>query len=371
MFPTFFGTFGSRRSRVIADRSGSAGTVAQDPSPLRRDVLSLENVRLVIEDGLLMALGPDGDPVPPEAFRAALFAKVDAAVALDGVGEVSAEKALAVLQAQTDGMLAEGEDTDGWILAMLGIGPQPEMASDGDMQAEAHAQTGEPEAEARPEGSEEPHREALPHGLLSPIPLSIVPPCPEGLEPAQVTMVALSGLPDGSVLSGGSDEGHGCWLLSPADLDGLLLRVPHDGPESVLLKVTAIAITGQSGNLASAQADLRLDCRPASPPSNVDRELTPTAPRSVSVDLDPELISDPANDVLVIRGVPDGISLSAGVHDGSIGGWVLRPAEASGLRIEAAAGPTERFTVTVMGICLAKGASRQARILVRIPIALD
>jgi hypothetical protein len=371
MFPTLFGTFGSRRSNFATDRSGSIGTVAPNAAPVRRDVLSLENVRLVVEDGLLMALGPEGDPVPPEAFRVAVSAKVDAAVALDGVGEVSAEKALAVLQAQTDGVLATGENTEGWVLAMLGIGPQPEMASDGEMQAEADAHTVGPEAEARPAESDEPDREASRAGLLSPIPLSIVPPCPEGLEPARLTMVALSGLPEGSVLSAGSDEGHGRWLLRPPDLDGLRLQVPHDCPESVLIKVTAIAITGQRGDLASARADLRLDCRPVSPPSNVDQELIPSAPRSVSVDLDPELIFDPASDVLVIRGVPDGISLSAGVHDGSIGGWVLRPAEASGLRVEAAAGSTGRFTITIMGICLAKGASRQARVLVRIPIALD
>jgi hypothetical protein len=369
MFPTLFGTFGSRRSNVATNRSGSAGTVAPDAAPARRDALSLENIRLVIEDGLLMALGPEGDPVPPDAFRAAVSAKADAAITLDGVGKVSAEKALAVLQAQTDGVLAAGENTDGWILAMLGIGPQPEMASDGDMQAEADAQTVESEAEARPRKSDEPDREASRERLLSPIPLSIVPPCPEGLEPARVTMVALSGLPDGCILSAGSDEGHGRWLLSPTDLDGLLLQVPHDCPESVLIKVTAIAITGQGGDLASAQADLRLDCRPASPLSNVDQELTPSAPRSVSVDLAPELLSDPANDVLVIRGVPDGISLSAGVHDGSIGGWVLRPTEASGLRIEAVTGSPARFTITILGISL-RNAPRQARLLARVPIEL-
>jgi hypothetical protein len=367
MFPTLFGTFGSRRSNVATDRSGSAGMVAEDAGSVRRDVLSLENVRLVIEDGLLMVLKPEGDPVPPEAFRAAVSAKVDAVVALDGGGKVSAEKALAVLEVQTDGVLAEGENTDGWILAMLGIGPQPEMASDGDMQAEADGQTLEREAEARK--SDEPDREPSRGGLLSPIPLSIVPPCPEGLEPGRMTMIALSGLPDGSVLSAGSDEGHGRWLLSPADLDGLLLQVPHDCPESVLIKVTAIAIIGQSGEWASAQADLRLECPPDLPPSNAEQERPASALRSVSVDLAPVLLVDPANDVVVIRGVPADISLSAGVHDGSIDAWILRPTEVSGLRIKAVAGSPARFTITILGISL-RNVPRQARLLARVPIEL-
>jgi len=371
MFPTLFGTFGSRRSNVATDRSGNAETAAQDAASVRRDVLSLDEVRLVIEDGLLMVLGPEGDPVPPETFRGAVSANADARVSLDGGGEVSAEKALAVLKAQTNGMLVAGEKTDGWILAMLGVGPQPEMAPAEDLQAETEAQTVESEPGTRPGQHDEIDREASGAKGLSPIPLAIVPPCPEGLEPAQVTVVVLSGLPEGSVLSAGSDEGHGRWLLSPTDLDGLLLQVPHDCQESVLLKITAIAIAGQSGDLASAQTDLRLDCRPVSLLSRIEPQLPASALRSRSVDLDPELLGDPANDVLVVRGVPADISLSAGVYDGSISGWVLRPSEASGLRIEAAVGSPARFTITILGISLARSAPRQTRILASVPIALD
>jgi hypothetical protein len=372
MFPTLFGTFGSRRANVATDRSRSAETGAQDAA-VRHDVLSLEEVRLVIEDGLLMVLGPEGDPVPPEAFRAAVSANADARVSLDRGGEVSAEKARAVLEAQTKGTLVAGEKTDSWILAMLGVGPQPEMAPVEDLQAETDAQRDAQRVESEAEAGQrdQSDREASVDRWLSPIPLAIVSPCPEGLEPAQVIMVALSGLPDGSVLSAGSEEGHGRWLLSPTDLDGLLLQVPHDCPESVLLKITAIAITGQSGDLASAQADLRLDCRHVSPLPMMEPQLTASALRSISVDLDPELFADPANDVLVVRGVPANISLSAGVYDGSISGWVLRPAEASGLRIEAAVGSSAQFTITILGISLTGNGPRPARVLASIPLALD
>ena len=367
MFPTLFGTFGSRRSKVATDRSESASMAAQGAAAVGRDDLSLENVRVVIEDGLLMVLGPEGDPVPPEAFRGLVSAETEGGVTLDGYGEVPAARILAVLQAQTDGVLAAGERTDGWVLAMLGIGPQPEMAAIEELQAEREAA----KQEGRVGQTGEVQRETPGGGLLSPIPLAIVPPCPEGLEHSDVTVIALSGLPDGSVLSAGSDEGHGRWLLSPTALDELLVQLPHDCPQSVLVKVTAIAITGQRGDLASAQADLRVDCKTVSRPSEADRELTPSAPRSVSIDLDPELLSDPANDVLLIRGVPADMSLSAGIHDDSINGWILRPTDAAGLRMEAAAGSTRHLTLTVMGICLAEGASRQARVLVRLPIALD
>jgi hypothetical protein len=356
MFPTLFGALRPKRSDVAPgqDRSGSPkGFGRRSTESVRSEVLSPEGLRLVLEDGLLMALGPDGDPVPPEAFAVMASDSPDAVIPLASGGEVLAGKAAAVLQAQASGKLTGGEQGDHWITAMLGIGPHPDMASAEELQAEVDPEASQSGTWPPPAWSDESSREASDDDLPSGIPLAIEPPCPEGLDATRVSVIALSGLPEGSVLSAGADEGNGRWLLTPADLEGLFLQVPRDCPESAVITVTALAITGQNGDLASAHADLTL------------------AWRSVRIDLDPGLLAGPAIDVVVVRDVPAGVSLSAGIHDASIHGWVLKPTEMVGLRIHAADDAAEQFTITVLGIGLGRDAPRQARVLDRISIAFD
>ena len=64
--------------------------------------LDLELVRAVIEDGLLMVFGPDGDPIPPEIFRAAAAEQPDAGVQLRDGPQVAAERIAAVFDAQNN-----------------------------------------------------------------------------------------------------------------------------------------------------------------------------------------------------------------------------------------------------------------------------
>jgi hypothetical protein len=374
MFPTLFGALRPKRSDVAPgqDRSGSpTGFGRRSTEPVRSEVLPPEGLRLVLEDGLLMALGPDGDPVPPEAFAVMASESPEAAIPLASGGEVPARRAVAVLQAQASGKLVAGEQADRWIAAMLGIGPQADMASSEELQAELDPEAPQRDTCPRPAQSDESGRDASGDALSSAIPLVIAPPCPEGLDATQVTVIALSGLPVGSVLSAGADEGGGRWLLTPPDLEGLLLQVPRDCPESVVITVNALAITDQNGDLASAHADLRLECRPAPPISGAEQESSEFGLRSVQIDLDPGLLAGPAIDVVVLRGVPAGFSLSAGVHDASIHGWVLKPTEMVGLQIHAADGAAAQFTITVLGIGLGRDAPRQARVLDRVPIAFD
>ncbi|MGH6896530.1 MAG: hypothetical protein ACREJ5_08275 [Geminicoccaceae bacterium] len=102
--------------------------------------LELGLMRAVIQDGVLMVLGPDGDPVPPQAFGAAAMAQPDALVRLADGPPIRAERIAAVLDAQRGGRLGSGGGGDeAWIKAMLGIGPRPEMARDEDLLAERHA----------------------------------------------------------------------------------------------------------------------------------------------------------------------------------------------------------------------------------------
>ena len=99
------------------------------PAAPTERALDLALVRAVIRDGLLMVFGPEGDPVPPQAFGAAAAERPDAEVRLVGGPRVRAERVAAVLDAQMSGRLGSGLGGDEpWIRAMLGIAPQPEMA---------------------------------------------------------------------------------------------------------------------------------------------------------------------------------------------------------------------------------------------------
>ncbi|MEM7023510.1 MAG: hypothetical protein AAF637_13100 [Pseudomonadota bacterium] len=93
-------------------------------------------MELVIEDGLLMVFGPEGDPVPPAAFIELAAEQPEVTLSLaDGIG-ASAARVAAVLEAQTLGRLGAAEHGDRWIQTMLREGEGPEQASDATIETE-------------------------------------------------------------------------------------------------------------------------------------------------------------------------------------------------------------------------------------------
>jgi hypothetical protein len=119
-----------QQARPSSERTGPGSDV--DP-PLDQDLegLELQGARASLDGGLLMVFGPDGDPLPPKAFIAAAEAQGDVELALEGGPAVSATRVAEVLKAQSERRLVETEGADGnpWLLAMLGIGPEPAQAT--------------------------------------------------------------------------------------------------------------------------------------------------------------------------------------------------------------------------------------------------
>ncbi len=117
-------SFGRFRTRASDQHAGT-----EPPT------LSLVRAALRIEDGLLMAFGPEGDPIPPAEFARAAAAQPDVQIALPDGRAVSAPRVAAVLEAQASGPLTAGPTAGGsegvaWLEAMLGLGPQPELTSE-------------------------------------------------------------------------------------------------------------------------------------------------------------------------------------------------------------------------------------------------
>ena len=77
-------------------------------------------ITLRVEDGILMACGPDGDPVPPSLVKATVVTDPEGTFPLDTGALVSRQRVRDILEAQQRGGLSE-RPSDPWIEAMLGL----------------------------------------------------------------------------------------------------------------------------------------------------------------------------------------------------------------------------------------------------------
>ena len=105
--------------------------------------IALASASVRIEDGLLMAFGPEGDPIPPPMFMAAAAEQPDAEVKLGDGRTVPAVRAARVLEAQAkdrpDAAHGNPPAATAWIEAMLGLGPQPAPAAEAELSGEQRA----------------------------------------------------------------------------------------------------------------------------------------------------------------------------------------------------------------------------------------
>jgi hypothetical protein len=134
--------FGFLRSSVMRSSPlGQAPTmVAAADSPHQGDAppdLDAGQVSALVQDGLLMVFGPDGDPVPPRSFAVAAEARPDAPVALGEGASAPAAQVARVLEAQLGGPLASPDAAGPWLRAMLGLGPLPADAAAAELDDEA------------------------------------------------------------------------------------------------------------------------------------------------------------------------------------------------------------------------------------------
>jgi hypothetical protein len=340
------------------DRYGHA------PGAPTEKALDLALLRAAIRDGLLMVFGPEGDPVPPLAFGAAAAERPDAGVRLMDGPQVRADRVAAVLDAQVSGRLGSGLGGDEpWIRAMLGIAPQPDMGGTDDLLAEtctldvvalgkelmitsrngatfliADARTRTPESLCVWVGSEGPIAPgALAERLLR----------GAGQDSSEANRSEFT-MPDCKA-----------WLED----DALLLDLPEIGPV-YLAHISDAGATAPAASLFTASGEVatindllsalsgpaplaaateeqakslptateRLDHLPPSPLAC--DAAAPSAPAvPLTIGLPDVLAAAPDRVVLVVvRGLPEGASLSAGVASDE-GSWLLSPADLPGLSL--------------------------------------
>jgi hypothetical protein len=191
---------------------------------------------------------------------------------------------------------------------------------------------------------------AAPADGVPPIPLAVR--LPAGINPKDIALVILRGVPQGSALSAGIDNGDGSWMLSTQDLVGLELTLPSGCAADLTLEVTALAVTSREGEMARAAERLRLSLGPAA--------------RPVPLAIDRAAVH--GLQALMIRDLPEGARLSAGTYDPAIDAWVVLPRQLDGLCvIPAFAGAG--FTATVMGLARSADGRAETRLVSRLPVA--
>jgi hypothetical protein len=378
------------------DRHGSA------PGARAERALDLTLVRAAIRDGLLMVFGPEGDPVPPQAFGAAAAERPDAEVPLLDGPRVRAERVAAVLDAQVSGRLGAGLGEDEpWLRAMLGITPQPAMAATDDLLAEActldvvafgkelmitsrngatfliaDARSRTPESICVWVGSEGP----IAPGTLADRLLGGAGQDSVERNPAEFTM-----------------PGCKAWLED----DALLLDLPEIGPVYVA-HIADAGATAPAASLFTASGEVatigdlldalsrpvpqpvapeQADSRPPAaervddlPPTSLPSDVGPSA-RAVplTIGLPDALAAAPDRVVLVVvRGLPEGASLSAGVASGD-GSWLLSPRSLAGLSLTVPPGLMVDLPLEVVAISVASpdGALTSAANTLVVPLRPD
>lgn len=221
-----------------------------DPADDVREELSAEfaaGIVLRVEDGLLMAFGPDDDPVPPSLVASACAEDPKGTLQLETGETVDRRCVLNVLDAQQKGKLAD-QPSDGWIEAMLCLGgafepTTPELLAEepiGEMPSLPDQIDGEdPDTEVlTPIAFDESERKAL----------------------AKADALLIDGLDKSLTLSAGRyDQALDGWLLRPSELSSLAIRRQEkETSRATRVDVTAVAFEGKGRRWPIANKSIEL-----------------------------------------------------------------------------------------------------------------
>lgn len=151
---------------------------------------------------------------------------------------------------------------------------------------------------------------------------------------SETMTIVISGLPAGSILSAGINNGNGSWTLTPAQLAGLTLTPPSHLNGAFNLIVTAT--TSENGTTASSSTNLPVTIQGIAntPALSVAATATGSEDTAIPLSISAALTDSDGSERLsiVISGVPAGATLSAGHYAGA-GKWSLSAADLVGLTL--------------------------------------
>jgi hypothetical protein len=158
--------------------------------------------------------------------------------------------------------------------------------------------------------------------------------------------IVISGVPAGAVLSAGTDQGDGAWLLTAAQLAGLTITPPLNDFSDFTLTVTATA-TDTGGDTATTSTTIDvIVVGAADAPSLTVANASGNEDGTIALSISAALTDPNETLSIAISGVPAGAALSAGTNQGG-GVWGLTAAQLAGLTITPPANSDADFTLTV------------------------
>jgi len=158
--------------------------------------------------------------------------------------------------------------------------------------------------------------------------------------------ITISGVPDGAVLSAGTNNGNGTWTLTPGQLAGLTITPGENYNGSFDLSVTATS-TEANGSKSSTSTSFTVDVAAVADGATLDvSDASGEEDSAIALSIDTELLDANEGISITISGVPDGATLSAGTDNGD-GTWTLDVADLDGLTITPGENFSGSFDLTV------------------------
>ena len=148
---------------------------------------------------------------------------------------------------------------------------------------------------------------------------------------SETVSIQIIGVPDGASLSAGTDNGDGTWILTGGELDGLMITPPLDSSHPIVLEVYARSTEPSTGEAVEVVRIANVSVTPlADAPTLSVAHVTGVEDSEIPLNITAVSV-DPSEALsVIVSGVPDGASLSAGIDNGD-GCWTLRADDLDGL----------------------------------------
>ncbi len=165
---------------------------------------------------------------------------------------------------------------------------------------------------------------------------------------SEVISITISGVPDGTIMSAGTENSNGSWTLTPEEFSTLSITPPPNSDENFNLTVTVINVDNNEDTL-TLEATVKVDVEAIADAANLTAsnalglEDTPI-PLDIASSLNDTDDSESLS--ITISGVPEGAVLSAGIDNGG-GSWTLTPEQLDGLTITPGLHVSGEFNLTV------------------------
>ncbi len=166
---------------------------------------------------------------------------------------------------------------------------------------------------------------------------------------SEVMSIVISGVPNGAVLSAGTNNNDGTWTLTGDQVDGLTLTPPANSNTDFSLGVAVTSTETSTGDTSTTSATIDVDVVGVADQPTLELAVTHTGGNDGIADVAvPQTISSTATstgNAVTVSGLPNGVTLSAGT-DNQDGTWTLDPDDLADLTITST-GDTAGDSVTL------------------------